>query len=516
MRRCLRSLSFMCLVSSCSLFAQDAPPTKRAQDRFQAGMQYIRDNKVRSGIKELKEAINADPKYEMAYLELASCFLKRGQNDRAKEVLRQCVEVNPAIAEAHYQLGTLLEQENDASGALRHYERCLDADHKHAEAYYRSARLYFKDKRYKESRNAFNEAYKSSARLDRQDRFDLCVILGANAARALNHIPIQGNPLDVKDLHYLLIADFVRPFCSEVYSFRTYGPNVLHPLFRKPGLSEHIDSERKKAVSFLREAIEIDPKSPKGYLEVGEMYLSSFVLEDNKEYIALARKELERAERNSVVEGLDERLARALFLLGVINMRDRKYESAIKQFQRANELKYPEIWVFPEVTWDQLIQLYAGYCFEQLGNLDKAIEFYRRASEEQLGYAAPYIRAGLVFLGRGDLNGALREFKLGEHASLGSRDFIEYGYLHNLIGRVYLKLGDRKKAIESAVESIRFLERDIPEFLSFLAELYAEDGQSDRALKALDKAIESAADPNAVRRLRNLRDELVRKKVPKN
>jgi len=470
-------------------------------------MGYVQSNKLRSAINEFRLAIEADPRQQMAYVELAASFRKRDQNDHAKEVLMKCVDINPSSEEANFQLGSMLEDDGDTTAALRHYEQCLRTDHAHAKAHFGAARLYFEQKRFEESMRAFETAYRFSERLDRQDHFEICMILGVNAAQPLNRVPFPDRPLDVKDLHHILIARRVRPYCSAVYGFRILGPEILVPLFNRPDLSEYIASHRKKAILYLREAIRIDPKSPRGYLELAELYLSSYVLEDNRNYIALARNELEMAEKNSVVQGVSKHLARALFLLGVLDMADGKHAESITRLQRADRVMYFRMFLAPGLIWDELIPLYIGFCFEQLGEFEKAVEFYRRASERQFNYPAPYVRLGLIFLGRGDTEGALRELKTGEFLGRQTRDPIEIGHLLWLISNVYSKQGNRLEAIKYAVEATKEAKRDVPEFLSFLAQLYQDDGQSESALKTLDKAIGSETDPEELRRMKTLRDE---------
>ncbi len=44
-----------------------------------------------------------------------------GENERAIEAYRAALELEPHMADGHYNLGLLLERQGDAQGALRHF-----------------------------------------------------------------------------------------------------------------------------------------------------------------------------------------------------------------------------------------------------------------------------------------------------------------------------------------------------------------------------------------------------------
>ena len=55
--------------------------------------------------------------------------------DEALLQLRQTLASNPAYAPAHYNLGLVLSQRGDATGAIREWRNALDLDPKYAEAH---------------------------------------------------------------------------------------------------------------------------------------------------------------------------------------------------------------------------------------------------------------------------------------------------------------------------------------------------------------------------------------------
>lgn len=73
----------------------------------------------------LTEAIRLDPGNHGARVNLALQYQKQGLPAEAKRLLGQVVQANPGMAEAHYALGRLLEEEADRDGAVRHYRLFL-------------------------------------------------------------------------------------------------------------------------------------------------------------------------------------------------------------------------------------------------------------------------------------------------------------------------------------------------------------------------------------------------------
>lgn len=73
----------------------------------------------------LIEAIRLDPANHGARVNLALQYQKQGLPGEARRLLEEVVHNAPAMAEAHYALGRLLEQEAATDGAVRHYRLFL-------------------------------------------------------------------------------------------------------------------------------------------------------------------------------------------------------------------------------------------------------------------------------------------------------------------------------------------------------------------------------------------------------
>jgi tetratricopeptide (TPR) repeat protein len=90
------------------------------------------------------EAWNArEVKNAKAPLVLAKMLLAGGsQHERAAELLRKSIELDPNNWEAHYELGVLLENRHDYSGAATELARSIELDGKQAMPHYHLARVY--------------------------------------------------------------------------------------------------------------------------------------------------------------------------------------------------------------------------------------------------------------------------------------------------------------------------------------------------------------------------------------
>lgn len=73
----------------------------------------------------LAEAIRLDPSNHGAKVNLALQYQRQGLVPEARRLLDQVVQTAPQMAEAHYALGRLLEEQGDRAAAIRHYKLFL-------------------------------------------------------------------------------------------------------------------------------------------------------------------------------------------------------------------------------------------------------------------------------------------------------------------------------------------------------------------------------------------------------
>ncbi|RZL48636.1 MAG: hypothetical protein EOP00_08740 [Pedobacter sp.] len=96
---------FLFCILTCSAIAQNSP-NKKAQESFEDAQQYLRQNIYDEGIKYLDEAVKADPKFQMAYIQLGDIYRRQKIHGQAKENYRKAINSNATIdPRIYYVLG---------------------------------------------------------------------------------------------------------------------------------------------------------------------------------------------------------------------------------------------------------------------------------------------------------------------------------------------------------------------------------------------------------------------------
>jgi len=100
-----RYLIFVLLGIAFSANAQNSP-IKKAQESFEDAQQFLRQNIYDDGIKFLDEAVKADPKFQLAYIQLGDVYRRLKNHIKAKENYQKAVRSAPAIdPRIYYVLG---------------------------------------------------------------------------------------------------------------------------------------------------------------------------------------------------------------------------------------------------------------------------------------------------------------------------------------------------------------------------------------------------------------------------
>ncbi len=96
---------------------------------FRAGLALHREKHYAAAIREYERAIALGGRFPEAFNNLAYCYRKIGQVDRALELYKTAIALRPTFVAAHDYMARAYLSKGDRALAMRHYEivRRLDA-----------------------------------------------------------------------------------------------------------------------------------------------------------------------------------------------------------------------------------------------------------------------------------------------------------------------------------------------------------------------------------------------------
>lgn len=128
------TLLLLLVLAPAALHAADVtevPPgvSTEALKAFKRGLELHRQLKWAAAIPEYERAIALGGRFPEAFNNLAYCYRKVGQVDRAIELYKTAIALRPLFVQAHDYLARAYLQKGDRAAALREYEivRRLDA-----------------------------------------------------------------------------------------------------------------------------------------------------------------------------------------------------------------------------------------------------------------------------------------------------------------------------------------------------------------------------------------------------
>ena len=106
------------------------------------GLYYMHRASLNQALQAFSAAVEADPKFVEARLNVGLVTLGFRKYDLAKEMLSKAIELDPKNYEAYIGLGIALRGLKDLDGAEVQYKKARDLDPKRGEAYYNLGVLY--------------------------------------------------------------------------------------------------------------------------------------------------------------------------------------------------------------------------------------------------------------------------------------------------------------------------------------------------------------------------------------
>ncbi len=332
-----------------------------------------------------------------SYLELAADYVNCGTWDEAIDVLSRLV--NPAKGKpasfplVYYHLGYYWEMKGNAEQAQKNYKLASTMPP------------------------------------------DFCFPFQMESAEILRQA-LSMNPRDARALYYLgnLLYDHQPEQAVKEWERSRGLDSTFSIVHRNLGLAyARVENDVQKAVASLERAVACNPKDPRLYLELDQLYEAAgapaekrlALLEKNHEYVrkyddGLAREiglyvvvgqydraiELLSGHHFHIWEGggaIHDVYVNAHLLRGEEQFKAGKYRDALRDYEAA--LEYPEnLEVGKPSRGGRFSQIYyfIGKGHEALGRRDQAMEYFRKSVEERHGWSEISFHQGLAYrkLGR--------------------------------------------------------------------------------------------------------------------
>lgn len=126
-----RTLSSAALVLALALIACASGPSRKdleaSRIRYDLGVQAIQDGNIQEALKELQQAVEANPKFAKGYNALGLLYhLSLGRREKAEKAYLKALEIKPDFSEAANNLGALYLDMGRWADAEKLFRQVLD------------------------------------------------------------------------------------------------------------------------------------------------------------------------------------------------------------------------------------------------------------------------------------------------------------------------------------------------------------------------------------------------------
>ena len=485
------------LVSHSQFMAQ-----KEAQVHIQNGMDLIKQNKLKEASDEFQLAIEKDPYYIEAYMNLGKVLGDLGEYQKARRSYRDVLKLNPSQAQPHVLIADLYRLEDRRDEAIYEYREASKIEPANISIRNQLALLYSQKG---EVTRAIDE-YQRILSVDPEN---------FQTHRQLGYMlmAVERNQEAIREFEWVLTID---PDDEDVYQ-------VLGSLYLKVG-------RLRNAEEIFQTALTINPDDSEAIAQLGEIYekqnrvdlayqhLSHAVEVDESNIAArqkladiyekhnrddLAVQELEKAARYQPDDSMVHRR------LGDIYLRNRQTDKALLHYEKTMEMEPSSAELH-----HKLATLYSGKEYSELSinEFKKAVTLepynpqYREDlgmalySQKRVGEAISEIRKaatldstnieyqkalGLLFDEEEQYDSAIKAYQ--KAIAIDPRDATAQG----MLGRVYSKQGLVSMAIYQYQKAL-MLNPESHLFHVYLGKAYSQQGKVNEAVEVFKRAIELA------------------------
>lgn len=133
--------------------------------RYNAAVQFHLQGKLAEAIAEYKSALEANPALSEAHSNLGLIFNQQHNYAQALAEFRKALAANPKDAITYNGIGAALRAERDLQGAIKNWQTAVSLDPKLATAHYNLGTAYEIEKEYDKALSSYNQAVKNDYRL---------------------------------------------------------------------------------------------------------------------------------------------------------------------------------------------------------------------------------------------------------------------------------------------------------------------------------------------------------------
>jgi protein O-GlcNAc transferase len=233
-----------------------------------SALEFMKRGDPDKAIAYYRIAINMDPKFTKAYVNLGVLLKNKGKIMEAKDHFDKAIKINPKEAYAYSNLGNIYRAEGRNLLAENYYKKAIKFNKKHAESYNNLGVIYQLEGDLKKAKKYYNKAINLNAKLSESVYSNLGSVL-----------------MDLKELdNALLMSKKATDFKNaSTDSFFNLG-NVYSSL-----------NDSKKAISAYKKAVKKDPDNSDALNRLVEIYYRQCKWTEYKKYHEILDKKTDRA-----------------------------------------------------------------------------------------------------------------------------------------------------------------------------------------------------------------------------
>lgn len=125
---------------------------------FFAGLNFLQNNKIDEGLKELQRAIESNPGYPRPYNVIGVIYASQGDKSKSISYFQKAIEVSPQYSEACFNLAALYQSSAQPEEALKYYDKVITLEPNSLDAIINIAAIYASLEKYPEAIEYYQKA----------------------------------------------------------------------------------------------------------------------------------------------------------------------------------------------------------------------------------------------------------------------------------------------------------------------------------------------------------------------